>query len=152
MDKCPSFPSQTPARTDRFVVIGIGSGLERRSSLRHQVVRGSYSFRLAEEADPDDVKRGACRELSEIYGVFPDHCRSLIAGLPGEREYLDRALRLREDLRHGGIVWVRARFQWKDEAEVFRYLHLLSQSGDAVTAAIAKRLLNSQKRIPKQPP
>jgi len=105
--------------------------------------------KLAEEADPDDVKRGACRELSEWYDVFPPRCRLLMAGLPAEEVYLNRAILLREHLRHGEMSWVLARLHTKDEGEALRYLQYLSQSSDAETRRIARDLLNSKKAVPK---
>ena len=105
--------------------------------------------KLSEEADPDNVKRGACRELSEWYDVFPQHCRLLMAGLPAEEVYLNRAILLREHLRRGGMSWVLARLHTKDEGEALRYLQYLSQSSDAETRRIARDLLNSKKGVPK---
>jgi hypothetical protein len=107
--------------------------------------------KLAEEADPDDVKRGACRELSEWYDVFPQRCRLLMAGSPAEQVYLNRAILLREHLRHGGTAWVLARLHTKDEGEALRYLQYLSQSSDAETRRITRSLLASQKTVPKPP-
>ena len=105
--------------------------------------------KLAEEADPDDVKRGACRELSDWYDVFPPRCRLLMADSPAEQVYLNRAILLREHLRHGGTAWVLARLHTKDEGEALRYLHYLSESSDTETRRIARDLLNSKKAGPK---
>jgi hypothetical protein len=106
--------------------------------------------KLAEEADPDDVKRGACRELSEWYDVFPPRCRTLMAGLPAEKGYPDRTVQLREGLRRG-MAWVLVRLRTKDESEALRYLQFLSRSSDDETRRIAMNLLNSQKTSPKPP-
>ena len=107
--------------------------------------------KLAEEANPDDVKRRACGELSEFYGVFPQPCRQLMEDSTTQTQYPNRVVHFREGLLHGGMAWVQARLQTKDEGEVLRYLQLLTRSSDDETRRISKRLLNSKKTASKHP-
>ena len=92
------------------------------------------------------VRRLACEEEFRRYVLeISTTCRSEIAGTNAERDYLTRSQRLQENLRQGGITWVRERIQTNSEAEIKEYLQILIDGPNSETRKLATGLLKIQR-------
>ena len=104
-----------------------------------------YVNQLAETKE-DDIKLGACSELSAVYHVLPPSCRALASSAPIlEQNHVQGLARFRMAVRQGGMPYMLSLLQTKDESNVIPYVNILRKSGDSETADLIERLLTSRR-------
>jgi hypothetical protein len=115
-------------------------------AIARQLVGFSATFDLLDSlvSNPGSsvVRQRGCIELAKWYPLeFPSSCRQWVTEDVIAADATRRTA-LREQLRMGGVAWVRQRIGSKDEEAVRHYLQLLARSSDAETRHLATTLLN----------
>ena len=94
------------------------------------------------KAQPDEVRRTACVELSKWYSLeLPLQCNEVIIDNSGWQDCLSVVGKLRERLKTAGVAWINSRIGSDSQNDTKRYLEILRAVPDPGTRASAERLL-----------